>query len=66
MRITDLPEEAGAVSSFKKANIYDSIKTQSKISNGQPIDEAQGESAKITAEVQGNKLKALLGQIKQS
>ena len=65
MRITDLPEEAGSVSSFKKANIYDSIKTQSKVVNGQSISEEAGETAKITADVQGNKLKQLLGQIKQ-
>ena len=65
MRITDLPEEAGSVSSFKKANIYDSIKTQSKVVNGQSISDEAGETAKITADVQGNKLKQLLGQIKQ-
>ena len=65
MRITDLPEEAGSVSSFKKANIYDSIKTQSKVINGESINEEAGETAKITADVQGNKLKQLLGQIKQ-
>jgi KaiC/GvpD/RAD55 family RecA-like ATPase len=66
MRITDLPEEASSVSSFKKTNIYDSIKTQSKISNGQSVDEDQGETGKITADVQSNKLKAMLGQIKAS
>ena len=65
MRITDLPEEAGSVSSFKKANIYDSIKTQSKVINGESINEEAGETAKITADVQGKKLKQLLGQIKQ-
>ena len=62
MRITDLPEEAGAVSSFKKSNVLDSIKTQSRIVNS---EEDGGETAKITAEVQSNKLKQLLGQIKQ-
>jgi replicative DNA helicase len=66
MRITDLPEEASSVSSFKKSNIYDNIKTQSRVAQGQSADEEPSESAKITAEVQGNKLKALLGQIKQS
>jgi archaellum biogenesis ATPase FlaH len=65
MRITDLPEESGAVSSFKKPSIYNSIKTQSKVSNGEAIDEDVGESAKIVADVQSNKLKQLLGQIKQ-
>jgi hypothetical protein len=60
MRITDLPEDAGAVSSFNKPNIYNNIKTQSKL-----VDTSD-ESPKITAEVQSNKLKQLLGQIKQS
>ena len=66
MRITDLPEEATPVNSFKKSNIYDSIKTQSKVSNGETIDSDTGEIGKITAEVQSSKLKALLGQIKQN
>jgi KaiC/GvpD/RAD55 family RecA-like ATPase len=66
MRITDLPEDATPVNSFKKSNIYDSIKTQSKVSNGETIDAGTGEIGKITAEVQSSKLKALLGQIKQN
>jgi DnaB-like helicase C terminal domain len=60
MRITDLPEDAGAVSAYNKPNIFNSIKTQSKV-----VDDSQEESGKITAEVQSNKLKQLLGQIKQ-
>ena len=66
MRITDLPEEATPVNSFRKSNIYDSIKTQSKVNNGETIDAGTGEIGKITAEVQSSKLKALLGQIKQN
>jgi replicative DNA helicase len=66
MRITDLPEDAAPVNSFKKSNIYDSIKTQSKVSSGETIDAGTGEIGKITAEVQSSKLKALLGQIKQN
>ena len=66
MRITDLPEEATPVNSFRKANIYDNIKTQSKVSGGETIDADTGEIGKITAEVQSSKLKALLGQIKQN
>ena len=62
MRITDLPEEAGAVSTFKKSGVLDSIKTQSRVLDNDNTEE----SSKITAEVQSNKLKALLGQIKQS
>ena len=66
MRITDLPEDATPVNSFKKSNIYDSIKTQSKVLNGETTDADTGEISKITAEVQSSKLKALLGQIKQN
>jgi replicative DNA helicase len=66
MRITDLPEESSPVNSFKKPNVYDSIKTQSKVLNSEPINTDMGESSKITADVQSSKLKALLGQIKQS
>ena len=62
MRITDLPEDATPVNSFKKSNIYDSIKTQSKVLNGETTDADTGEISKITAEVQSSKLKALLGQ----
>ena len=66
MRITDLPEESSPVNSFKKPNVYDSIKTQSKVLNSEAADTDMGESSKITADVQSSKLKALLGQIKQN
>jgi replicative DNA helicase len=66
MRITDLPEESSPVNSFKKPNVYDSIKTQSKVLNSESIDTDLGETSKITADVQSSKLKALLGQIKQN
>ena len=46
MRITDLPEEAGSVSSFKKANIYDSIKTQSKVNGITPTTDLDHDIAK--------------------
>jgi replicative DNA helicase len=59
MRITDLPEDAGAVTAYNKPNIYNNIKTQSKV-----VDDGE-DSGKITAEIQSNKLKQLLGQIKQ-
>jgi archaellum biogenesis ATPase FlaH len=65
MRITDIGEDTGPTSTFNKSNIYTNIKTQSRVSNGEAIDEEQGDTAKITAEVNSNKLKALLGQIKQ-
>jgi len=66
MRITDLPEETSPVNSFKKPNVYDSLKTQSKVVNSEAIDTDLGETSKITADVQSSKLKALLGQIKQN
>ena len=65
MRITDLGDDSGPVTTFNKSNLYSNIKTQSKVSNGEAIDGAPTETAKITAEVNSNKLKALLGQIKQ-
>ena len=61
LRIRDLGDEAPAAGGFiKKPNIYDSIKAKSTVSND---DEDTG---KIAADVQSNKLKQLLGQIKQS
>lgn len=65
MRITDLGEDSGPVSTFNKPSIYNSIKTQSRVA-GDTDNVAPTEAAKITAEVNSNKLKALLGQIKQS
>jgi len=50
--------------SFKKQNIYENIKTQSKIVNSEAIDTDLGDTGKIKADVQSNKLKQLLGQIK--
>jgi hypothetical protein len=61
MRITDPGEEAGPVNAFRKPDILSSIKTQSRITTADP-DEP--ETAKITADVQGAKLKQLLGKIK--
>ena len=62
LRITDAGEEAAQVNSFRKpADIVNTIKTQSTVTL--PKDEYV-EGPKISAEVQSNKLKALLGQIK--
>jgi len=66
MRITDPGEEASPVNSFKKSNIYESIKTQSRVNSGEAVEAAADEVGKITADVQSSKLKALLGQIKQN
>ena len=64
MRITDSGESADESSSgfVKKSSIYDSIKTQSRISESVKT----GEVEKITADINGAKLKQLLGKIKQS
>lgn len=64
MRITDPGEDAAPVNSYGKANLLDSIKAKSTMLSNNP--EADEDSGKITAELQSNKLKALLGQIKQS
>jgi KaiC/GvpD/RAD55 family RecA-like ATPase len=66
MRITDPGEEAGPVNSFRKPDILNSIKTQSRMTS--PADASQEEevfeTGKITADVQSAKLKQLLGKIK--
>jgi len=60
LRIRDLGDEAPAAGGFvKKPSIYDSIKAKSIVSN----DEDAG---KITADIQSNKLKQLLGSIKSN
>ncbi len=62
MRITDPGEDAESSTGFvKKNNILDSIKARSTVST-----QDEDDSPKVTAEVQSNKLKQLLGQIKQS
>ena len=63
MRITDPGEDAAPVNSFGKANLLDSIKAKSTMLTNTATQE--DDSAPITAELQSNKLKALLGQIKQ-
>jgi len=65
MRITDLGDDSSPVTSFKKSSVLDNIKTQSKVSSGEAFDAPEGDTPKVTAEVNSNKLKALLGQIKQ-
>jgi KaiC/GvpD/RAD55 family RecA-like ATPase len=65
MRITDPGEDASQQSGFSGSKIYESIKAKSKIAPGDSSD-VPADAGKITAEVQSNKLKQLLGQIKQS
>jgi len=70
MRITDPGEDAGPVNAFKKPDILNSIRTQSKIlppTLGMQESEhvADEDVGKITADVQSAKLKQLLGKIKK-
>lgn len=58
MRISDLPEDASAVSSFKRPSVLDNIKPHSQVVDNAP------ETGKITAELQSSKLKQMLSQIK--
>ena len=63
MRITDAGEEQSqSASGFSKSTIYESIKAKSRVAD---VDTNE-DTGKVTAEVQSNKLKQLLGQIKQS
>jgi hypothetical protein len=71
MRITDPGEEAGPVNSFKKPDILNSIKAQSRMVSkefapGTQESTQDEDTAKITADVQSVKLKQLLGKIKTS
>ena len=66
MRITDSGESADESTGVfvKKPSIYDSIKTQSRVTES--MDNDTGEVNKITADVNSAKLKQLLGKIKQT
>jgi archaellum biogenesis ATPase FlaH len=64
MRITDPGEDASPVNSYGKSNLLDSIKAKSTMLSNNA--DAEQDTGKVTAELQSNKLKALLGQIKQS
>lgn len=68
LRIRDLGEDQQQSSGFvKKSSIYDSIKAKSQVNNTvESVDEDTGEVSKITADVNSNKLKQLLGQIKST
>jgi hypothetical protein len=62
MRITDLGEEAQDSHAKKPAaSIMESIKARSVVEDSHSKD-----TPKVTAEIQSNKLKQLLGQIKQN
>jgi KaiC/GvpD/RAD55 family RecA-like ATPase len=64
MRITDPGDDESASSGFKKPNIYESIKAQSRVTPPETVDQTTGEITKVLADVQSAKLKQLLGQIK--
>jgi len=63
MRITDNGEDTSQSGGFAGSKIYESIKAKSQVT---PSSDDENETPKITADVQSNKLKQLLGQIKQS
>jgi len=65
LRIRDLGEDQQQSSGFvKKPSIYESIKAKSTVNDA--VNEDTGEVSKVTADVNSNKLKQLLGQIKQT
>jgi KaiC/GvpD/RAD55 family RecA-like ATPase len=64
MRITDPGEAADSNGFVKKSSIYDSIKAKSHLNDNSDADTE--EVGKITADVNSNKLKQLLGQIKSA
>jgi RecA/RadA recombinase len=65
LRIRDLGEESGDTGARKPmSSIYQSIKAKSTV--GTTDNDSDGDIGRITADVQSNKLKQLLGQIKQS
>jgi replicative DNA helicase len=67
LRIRDLATDEDYQEFKKRApSIYESIKAKSTLSNDEPNATVPDQPGKITAEVQSNKLKQLLGQIKQT
>jgi replicative DNA helicase len=67
LRIRDLAQDE-AYQEFKKRapSIYESIKAKSTLADTEPNVTVADEPGRITAEVQSNKLKQLLRQIKQN
>ena len=63
MRITDPGEDTSQQAGFSGSKIYETIKAKSQVSSPGNKDE-HDETPKVAAEVQSNKLKQLLGQIK--
>jgi len=65
MRITDPGEDAQTVNTFRKPDILNNIRTQSRLTTAE-TQQSETEIGKITADVQSAKLKQLLGKIKTS
>jgi len=65
MRITDPGEDVSQQGGFTGSKIYESIKAKSQLTS-EPDSSSGSDTGKVSAEVQSNKLKQLLGQIKQS
>jgi len=72
MRITDEGGDEGGYNGSGKSSILDSIKTKSTVAPGGISEKPTGthawdkpmDTGKVAADVQSNKLKQLLGQIK--
>ena len=66
--MADIQDLIQGYQEFKKRapSIYESIKAKSTLSADEPNATVADEPGKIAAEIQSNKLKQLLGQIKQS
>jgi len=62
MRITDPGEDTSQQGGFQGSKIYESIKAKSQVASAEKDD--QEDTPRASAEVQSNKLKQLLGQIK--
>lgn len=65
MRITDPGESVDQQPGFSGSKIYETIKAKSQVVSAGSNDDVS-ETPKVAAEVQSNKLKQLLGQIKQT
>lgn len=65
LRISDLGEDEQQTAGYvKKPSVLDSVRTRSTVSNLDSDSSNNGEIEKVTADVQSNKLKKLLGDIK--
>lgn len=64
LRITGLEEDAGAVSAFNKPTVYNNLKPKTELTEKPAEFSENTEVPKVTADIQSQKLKALLNNIK--